>query len=67
VLSNDEDMRAQSIMAACMRMATSLEVDVNLSGEGTKMVELLFARVLQAVDDDTDKLFLARVARQIPA
>jgi hypothetical protein len=28
------------------------------------LVELLFARVLQAVDDDTDKLFLARIAPQ---
>jgi hypothetical protein len=35
-LSNDQDMRAQSIMAAFMRMATSLDVDVNLSREGTR-------------------------------
>jgi hypothetical protein len=43
-------MRAQSIIiAAFMRIVTSPGVDVNLSGEGTKMVELLFARVRQAV------------------
>jgi predicted lipid carrier protein YhbT len=66
VLSSDQEMRAQSIMAAFMRIVTSMGVDVNLSGEGTKMVELLFARVRQAVGNhDTDTLFISRMSRQL--
>jgi hypothetical protein len=39
---------------------TSLGVDVNLSGEGTKVVELLFARVRQAVSNaGINTLFLS--------
>jgi hypothetical protein len=67
VLSNDQEMRAQSIiMAAFMWIVTSLGVVVNRSGEGAKMAGLLLIRVWQAVGNhDTDTLFLSRVDRQV--
>jgi hypothetical protein len=66
MLSNDQEMRGQSIIiAAFMRVVTSMGVDVDWSGEGTEMVELLFARLRQAVGNhDTDTLFISRMSRK---
>jgi hypothetical protein len=64
-LSNDEEVRAQSmLMAAFTRLSASLDVDMNMSGEGTKYIEPCFARVRVAVSNrDTDVRLLGRIAR----